>query len=327
MVRTADETKKVLSIGHQRHYSTLYDHGLAIVQSGVLGTVKHIRALWHRNNTWIKPDGTSGDSWSPPVPEADQSVDYKKYGYKSLRELVCWRLFNRTGGGLMAELGSHQLDACSLFLNKAHPVYVQGVGGKFFFDDDRECDDHVYCTYLMPNGVVVTYSSINTNALSGYGEVVTGTKGTLMILNERDVMLFKEREPEDKWPSPDMRIKPAMNPKLSMTSTGSTALMSDAALADLALQRGSQFTPAGTKETMTNRGYREEMEAFAFAIRNPGAQVRCSGRVAMADAVMALSANVAMRGKRRLDFKPTWYDPASSDVPDGKNAALAGAGG
>ena len=55
---------------------------------------------------------------------ADLNVDYKKFGYKSLDELMQWRLYNRTGAGLMAELGSHQLDACSIFLGK-----VASAGG------------------------------------------------------------------------------------------------------------------------------------------------------------------------------------------------------
>ena len=49
-----------------------------------------------------------------------------------------WRLYDRTGGGLMAELGSHQLDACSIFLGKVHPLAVQGVGGKFYYNDDEK---------------------------------------------------------------------------------------------------------------------------------------------------------------------------------------------
>ena len=72
---------------------------------------------------------------------ADQSTDgdrlprcgYRrpKYGYESRRlpmaasrpaveELIRWRLWNRTGGGLMAELGSHQLDAASIFISAQH---------------------------------------------------------------------------------------------------------------------------------------------------------------------------------------------------------------
>src|SRR5438034_8592708 len=106
--------------------------------------------------------------------------------YNSMEELVRWRLFRRTGGGLMAELGSDQLDACSIFLGKVHPLAVTGVGGKFFYHDDREIEDHVFVTFEFPGPnyweprapeatgprrvkdkddvVVVTYSSINTNS-------------------------------------------------------------------------------------------------------------------------------------------------------------------
>ena len=73
------------------------------------------------------------DGWKPDIPDDDQNVDYAKYGYKSLDELVRWRLYNRTGAGLMAELGSHQLDACSIFLGKKHPLAVTGIGGTFFY--------------------------------------------------------------------------------------------------------------------------------------------------------------------------------------------------
>ena len=112
------------------------------------------------------------DSWKPPIPAEDKTIDFKKYGYKSLDELVRWRLYDRTGAGLMAELGSHQLDACSIFLGKKHPLSVTGIGGSFFYTDGREVDDHVFVSFEFPGKdgpqdrghVVVTYSSINTNA-------------------------------------------------------------------------------------------------------------------------------------------------------------------
>ena len=35
----------------------------------------------------------------------------------AMAELCRWRLWERTGGGLMAELGSHQLDAAGIFIS------------------------------------------------------------------------------------------------------------------------------------------------------------------------------------------------------------------
>ena len=201
-------TNKLLAIGHQRHYSVLYDNANYLVQNGLLGDIRHIRALWHRNNaspqhrqgqgrqarsttprratpsTSRTRTGTSSTSTagSPPSPTIDKKVDFAKYGYKSLDELVRWRLYNRTGAGLMAELGSHQLDACSIFLGKKHPLAVTGIGGTFFYTDGREVDDHVFVTFEFPgknepqrtDHVVVTYSSINTNSFEKYGEMRDG---------------------------------------------------------------------------------------------------------------------------------------------------------
>ena len=147
MIEAAKENDRILSIGHQRHYSLLYAHALEVMHTGVLGDVQHIRALWHRNNTWPsdRPRRQAGrrrrrHADLPRQLEARHPQgrrrnalegDVHKYGYKSMEELVRWRLFNRTGGGLMAELGSHQLDACSIFLGKVHPLAVSGVGGKY----------------------------------------------------------------------------------------------------------------------------------------------------------------------------------------------------
>src|SRR5262245_38864187 len=249
MIQAAKEANRILSIGHQRHYSMLYAHAVEVLNAGTLGDVKHIRALWHRNFTWPRIDGiktlydvntgeahTEGgkqaidevtgqlllrDGWTPPIPKEDNDTlkdTVRKYGYKDVNELVRWRLFNRTGGGLMAELGSHQLDACSIFLGKVHPLAVTGIGTHSFYgftpDDKkpnpREIEDHVFVTFEFPGKnhpkgpnkgsdphdvVVVTYSSISTNGFEPYGECVMGTRGTMVVESEQSVMLYKERDP------------------------------------------------------------------------------------------------------------------------------------
>ena len=141
MIEVAEKENRILTIGHQRHYSLLYAHALEVIKAGTLGDVRHIRALWHRNNAWPKINDKGEvikdengivyhDGWHPPIREEDRKElegKIKDLGYKNMEELVRWRLFNRTGGGLMAELGSHQLDASSIFLGKVHPLAVSGV--------------------------------------------------------------------------------------------------------------------------------------------------------------------------------------------------------
>jgi predicted dehydrogenase len=349
MCRVAREQNKLLAIGHQRHYSVLYDNANYLVQNGHLGEIRHIRALWHRNNAQPriklgkdgKPvfDPVTGqpvlmrdrdgnivyqDSWKPPIPDLDRRVDYKKYGYDSLDQLVRWRLYNKTGAGLMAELGSHQLDACSIFLGKKHPMAVTGVGGTFFYTDGREVDDHVFVTFEFPghakdDHVVVTYSSINTNAFETYGEMLMGTRGTMIVEGEKEILLYKEAGgPKSRLTS--IAVEKGAGGKPVIEASASTAAPSAAsALGGLATADPS-------------RGYREELEHFAYCVRHGDAsnyhadkehQPRCRGEVALADAVIALTSNLAMKQKRRIEFDERWFDYQSPEVPEGSDHALA----
>ena len=306
MVRTARQSGKLLAIGHQRHYSYLYANALEVArQKEIIGDIRHIRAFWHRNQTGGgKPGAERGefDSWFAKVAAEDKNVDFARYGYKSLEELVRWRLHGRTGAGLMAELGSHQLDACSILLSAVlgakgvHPLAVSGVSVNSFFTDGREVEDHIFLTYEFPRQVVVTYSSITTNEMESYGEQVMGTRGTLAILGEKDVYLFKEKTLKDTritWA--EKRIG---QPVATSTSTVQWS------------------TGVGTPDTFSSRGYREELEHLVWLIRHPGqGQPRCSGEVALADAVVTLASNLAAREKRRIEFKPEWFDVNSDAAP------------
>jgi len=310
MARVARKTGKMLAIGHQRHYSYLYANALEVAaQKDVLGDVRHIRAFWHRNQTeGGRPGADKGayDTWSAKVPTEDQGVDFARHGYRSLEELIRWRLHHRTGEGLMAELGSHQLDACGILLRAVlgkeakgavHPKAVSGVSVKSFFTDGREVEDHVFLTYEYPHDVVVTYSSLTTNEAENYGEQVMGTRGTLAILAEKDVYLLKEKALRDtriSWV--ERRVA---EPSAVSTST-------------------TQWTAgAGLQDTLTSRGYREEQEHMAWLIRHPGeGRPRCGAEVGLADAVVTLASNMAARQRRRIEFQPAWFDVNSDAAPE-----------
>ena len=66
------------------------------------------------------------------------------------------------------------------------------------------------------------------------------------------------------------------------------------------------------------------MEDFAFCIRNWNKDgyannlklPRCHGTVAMADAIIALTANLSMKKRSRIEFDEKWFDPIATQVPD-----------
>jgi predicted dehydrogenase len=327
MIKKAREKNLLLAVGHQRHYSVLYDNANHIVSGGALGDVKFIRAQWHRNNSF-----PGRDSWRKPISPADQQAlesRVNEYGFESMERLINWRLFNDTGGGLMAELGSHQMDACSIFLGKKHPLAVQGYGGKNFYGvkgvgsvdkqhDDREIDDHIYVTFEFPgphyeqdpNDIcIVTYSSVSTNRLEPYGETVFGSRGTLMVRTEKDALLFKEESPTSAGGGLEQRIYVV-----------NAAKGSGPVLEAYETNTGGHASAEGPKSM--SRGYTEEMEHFCYCVRHnihkspQEGGLRCPGTVAMGDAIMALTANLAMKHKRRVVFKKEWFDPDSPAVPE-----------
>jgi hypothetical protein len=244
----------------------------------------------------------------------------------------------------MAELGSHQLDASSIFIaalskevgKKVHPLTVHAVGGRHIFPPDRDADDHVYCSFEFPGQgydysfdvgyrdtvndyppksgipsyeqdsdkkIVVTYSSINGNGFGGYGEVVMGTKATLVLDREKEALLYPLQGTSYK-----ARVK-----KKGASAILDTSASGDAAPAKAAEGGGS-----------VSRGYREEIEHWAWCISTGdySNQPRCNGPMALADAVIALTAKQAIKNSQQVGgsgfirFEPEWFDYQSDAVPE-----------
>ncbi len=390
MARVAAETKKILAVGHQRHYNILYENAVELIRNGVLGDLHYIAAQWHRGNLPGK------DSWRMPLPPGSKKGDpedtvldkelkslqaklaaaqkdkktkpadlkifeaqiaqklaqikdreiiaqAKEFGYvdkqykdekgqliydrPAIEELIRWRLWDRTGGGMMAELGSHQLDAASIFIaamhggEKKHPLTVSAAANRPIFPADRDIEDHVYCVFEFPapgynakdpvaarKKIGVQYASINGNGFGGYGETVYGTGGTMILDREVEALLYKIAATTDKTrvvaqkaKGPDGKERSTA--ALEVTEGGEVA---SAAVGNLAMLEAK-------------RGYTEEIEHWAWCVRNPAPenQPRCTPKVAMGDAVIALTANMAAREGKRIEFKEEWFDPDRDETPEG----------
>ena len=282
-----------------------------------------------------KADGPDLDAWRVKVDQviaqiSDKNVKADKYGYQSyeikdpsgkvlynapaIEELIRWRLWDRTGAGLMAELGSHQLDAATLFIaaahdgKKQHPISVVASANRPLFPADRDVEDHVYCILEFPapgydpkdpqkdkKKIGVQYSSINGNGFGGYGEIVFGTKRTMIVESEKEMSIV-----------PD----PAAA-KISITAGKPAALDTQAS--------GPIGGPAAKSAAAdVSRGYTEEIEHWAWCIRHPAPenQPRCHPAVAMGDAVIALTANISARKAQRIEFKEEWFDIDSDETPE-----------
>ena len=299
--------------------------------------------LVHRLASWkralARSDGHRAETLQKRIAQteaqiADRAVDAARHGYVGkqitdaggrvvyecppLEELIRWRLWDRTSGGLMSELGSHQLSGAGILLSGAcggrmpRPLRVYASAARAVFPHERDVADHVYCTFDFPaegydpkagprdrKVIGLQQSVINGNGFGGYGETVYGTEGTLIIEREKEAMLFRGYSTAEKLAlvagpdGPGLRPQPEGDPV-------------SAAVGAMATVEAS-------------RGYAEELEHWAWCIRNPDPanRPRCDAEVGLATAVLALAASQAARTGRPIEFRPEWFDPRSDETPEG----------
>ena len=195
------DSGRVFQVGLQRRANPIYDQAAAIVQSGLIGQVTAIKCQWHRNNNWRRP---------LPVAKSDPA-------WQTLEHRLNWRLYRDSSAGLMAELGSHQIDVANWVLGTT-PKRVIASGGIDYWRDGREVFDNIFCVYeyeiaprspaadpssagAKPYTVRVTYSSLCNNAYEGASELVLGTRGTLFLTSNKG-LLYREKAVERiQWAS------------------------------------------------------------------------------------------------------------------------------
>ncbi len=199
VIAAAEEhPNQVLQVGLQRRYSKIYQVAMRMIHTGALGKVQFIRAQWHRNG-----------SWKIPVPDP------------KFERLLNWRVYREYSGGLMAELGSHQVDVAD-WAYQSEPVSVVGVGGLDYWKDGRDIFDNVSVIYEYPEGQKFVFTSICNNAHLDFSEVIMGDEGTIEITlgnNSATATFFHENKPKD---APTNKVK-AVDTKEQNWWAGATA--------------------------------------------------------------------------------------------------------
>jgi len=278
MMDAAARNHRVLEIGYQRNYNPIYRSAFdGVMKTGVLGDIYSIRLSWARNGNWRR-------NVNPP----SQDFDASKWGYPTWDHLNNWRLYWRYSQGLFAELGSHQVNAANWFLNSA-PTRVQAMGGVYRFKDGREVPDHVFATFEYPGGITGTFSSVESNAFDERYEAFFGTKGTLIVRNENDAMLFDEGE---AGRITGVEVAPKGAGAALETSETKPAQAGGAATAR------AQQTTAGTP-TISPSTY--EINAFASAVRS-GTPLNCGPEKASHSASWTIAANEALKTGKIVDI-------------------------
>lgn len=296
IVEAAKETGKLLQVGHQRRSNPRYIYCFEklIKEAKLLGQITTINGQWNRSKSACEEL-----AW-PKGSEIDEAT-LNKYGFKSMKQFRNWRWYKGLGGGPIVDLGSHQIDIYSWFL-EASPKSVIASGGTDYWKG-REWYDNVMAIYEYQTGqgtVRAFYQTITTNSRGGYYEAFMGDEGMLNISEAAGSWdgVYREAwvQPTkwEKWVKKGY-LRPAAEQLVQEPDPNAVAAVD---------VRESPPPPKYEMEVEFRDPYHKpHLENFFDAIRGR-AKLNCPAEVGYETAVTVLKVNEAVQAGRRFDFKP-----------------------
>jgi predicted dehydrogenase len=300
IVQAAKETGKLLQIGHQRRSNPRYLHCYEklIKEAKLLGRITTINGQWNRTKAACEDLG-----W-PKKAEIDKAT-LQKYGFESMQQFRNWRWYKGLGGGPIVDLGSHQIDIYSWFL-QTNPKSVIASGGIDYWKE-REWYDHVMVVYeyqTKEGTVRAFYQTITTNSGQGYFETFMGVEGTLLISESaaRGTVYREAWVPAENW---------ARWVKMGYITAIEQEEQEPAATTGAVLDvRESPKPPSYDLSVTMDKPYHQpHLENFFDAICGK-AKLNCPADVGYETAVTVLKVNEAVEKACKLEFRPEEFKVA-----------------
>lgn len=191
MVEAARRHKRVVQVGIQQRSGAHFQRAVQAVQSGRIGKV-HFAQCWNHGYSSSNkgmgnppdapvPDGLDWDLWLGPAPKIPYNPTRRNF-----------RAFWDYAGGELTNWCVHLIDIVHWACQVDTPLSVTSSGGKWFYQDARDCADTQEVIWEYPGNLLVRYSTMVHNSygpnghpghksFGSYGVLLQGTKGTLFI--------------------------------------------------------------------------------------------------------------------------------------------------
>lgn len=187
MVKTTRETGKLLQIGHQRRSNPryLFTHNRLLNEAKFCGQITAAQAQWNRA---VKEDFGWPKKYEIP---ADKLT---KYGYKDMHQFRNWRWFKGLGGGMLSDLGAHQIDILNWWLGVLPKSVIASGGLDYYTNHDWYDNAMVIYEYPLRNTEGHDYVArafyqvqTTTSAGGGYFEMFMGDDGTIRMSEDPSI--------------------------------------------------------------------------------------------------------------------------------------------
>ncbi len=217
LVEAAKRSGRVLQVGTQSRSAPHLQEAMAKLKGGAIGEVLCAKA-WNsqkrgnigKTKPAKPPENLDFEMWQGPAPRGP---------YRTNMLPSIWRWWKAYGCGDIGNDGVHELDIALWGLGvTTHPERIQGAGGKYFFEDDQQFADQMYCSFEWnPNGtplkrkmLVYEQRDWSPYVQEGHenGNAWYGTKGMLVLGKASGWTLFGERNKKLAERSGKIDIKP-----------------------------------------------------------------------------------------------------------------------
>ena len=178
MVAAVRKAKKVVQVGNQRHSGDHWKRCRDVIQSADFGDLVWVK-VWDCRN-WVKRD-----PFAPPKGFDEQAagVDWAAFLGKAPKRPFdpvrywSWRWYWDYAGGLMTDIGAHQLDVVQWLGGADAPKSVVANGGTYHFKH-WETPDVIHGVWDYGK-FVATFAVEFVNGFDGVGATFYGTKMTM----------------------------------------------------------------------------------------------------------------------------------------------------
>ena len=160
-------TNQIFQVGLQYRINPQHRDVFQFIRSGATGQPTYMRSQWHNKTSWRRTSATS-----------DRAA------------ALNWRLNRETSVGLVGEVGLHQIDLASWYLNE-RPSLIHGFGQIRLWNDGRDVHDTVQAVIEFPSGVNMISSASLATSFDDRYDMFYGSDSTI-LLRDKKAWMFKE---------------------------------------------------------------------------------------------------------------------------------------
>ncbi|MBD3177016.1 MAG: hypothetical protein GF320_17720 [Armatimonadia bacterium] len=166
LTKLVRETEAVLQVGTQRVADSIWRQARELIADGVIGKPLHAQVGYFRQGDW----GERGMPIPDPNAKPGPDLDWEAFiGDAPMREFDVsrffrWRMYLDYAGGPPTDLYPHVYTPLAIALDLGMPMRVSGMGGKLFYNHEREVPDTVNILADYREGVTVALLGTQVNA-------------------------------------------------------------------------------------------------------------------------------------------------------------------